>query len=271
MADSKFRDSVRDFFTQYPLWTGVDRFLDTKWGKRFLGFLGGAMMSGVGWIASLFTALNAGWKYGLFGAFVAFVCGALIIYLTKETTITEPEPTSYESPKILAEQTPLNVQNIKETAVDPVKAADRLLAGVPVESVLEHDEEEWGDLERIYEVDNRRGLITLKVSLKDDRSRNQNALLLLVYGYKILKGSVDVSKHHLSQGLRESGYCQSLSIMDIALMRNADLNVDLLAEDYVQAGFLRHHGLLKGGVYTITEAGIAEARRIVKEISPYLD
>ena len=90
MADSKFRDSLRDFLTQYPLWTAFDEFLDSKWGKRFLAFLGGAVVSGIGWIASLFTALGAGWKYGLFGAFVAFLFGALVIYLTKETSIPQP-------------------------------------------------------------------------------------------------------------------------------------------------------------------------------------
>ncbi|MGA8792669.1 hypothetical protein [Candidatus Binatus sp.] len=88
MADSKFRESLRDFLTQYPLWTVVDQFLDSKWGKRFLALLGGAVLTGIGWIASLFTALSSGLKYGLFGAFGASLFAALVIYLTKEKEMT---------------------------------------------------------------------------------------------------------------------------------------------------------------------------------------
>ncbi len=92
MADSKLRESLRDFLTQYPLWTAVDQFLDSKWGKRFLAFLGGAVVTGIGWIVSLFTALSSGWKYGFFGAFAALLFVALVIYLTKEKEMTIAEP-----------------------------------------------------------------------------------------------------------------------------------------------------------------------------------
>lgn len=92
MADSKFRESLRDFLTQYPLWIAGDQFLDSKWGKKFLGLLGSAVVIGIGWIGSLFTHLDAGWKNGLLGASVAFFLSALVIYLTreKETTVLAP-------------------------------------------------------------------------------------------------------------------------------------------------------------------------------------
>jgi hypothetical protein len=83
MADSKFWDSVRDFFTQYPLYAAVDRFLDAKWGKRFLGFLGAAAVTVIGWIVSLIAGLSAGWKDGFLGASVALLFAALLVFLTR--------------------------------------------------------------------------------------------------------------------------------------------------------------------------------------------
>ena len=135
---------------------------------------------------------------------------------------------------------PSNQLSTQSSEINPTRAVDRLLAGVPLDSVLEHSEEEWWNLQRIYDFDERRNLLTLKVSLPDDGAREEKALLLLVYGYRVLKGVNDVL-------------------------------IDALASEYVRVGALQLHGLLNDGVYSITEDGKARARDILKAIIPILD
>jgi hypothetical protein len=166
---------------------------------------------------------------------------------------------------------PSNQLSTQSSEINPTRAVDRLLAGVPLDSVLEHSEEEWRNLQRIYDFDERRNLLTLKVSLPDDGAREEKALLLLVYGYRVLKGVNDVLIERLRTGLRESGYHRNIPGWQVMTGQTIDFNIDALASEYVRVGALQLHGLLNDGVYSITEDGKARARDILKAIIPILD
>jgi hypothetical protein len=69
------------FLKDYLPWTGTDQFLDSAWGRRFLAFLGGAIVTGAGWLLSFFAHLSSGWTYGFLGAFLATTAVAVLILL----------------------------------------------------------------------------------------------------------------------------------------------------------------------------------------------
>jgi hypothetical protein len=54
-------------------------------------------------------------------------------------------------------------------------------------------------------------------------------------------------------------------------VKDDELDVDEVAREYVAAGHLRKHGLLRGGVFTLTNSGISKAEAIIKDIYPRLD
>ena len=166
---------------------------------------------------------------------------------------------------------PSNQLSTQSPKINPSKAVDRILAGASVDSVLQQPEEYWQHLEKIYDFDERRNLLTLKVSLPDDGAREAKALLLLVYGYRVLKGVNDVLIERLCTGLRASGYERSIPIWQVMTGQTIDLNIDGLASEYVRVGALQLHGLRRGRVYSITEDGMERARDILKAIIPILD
>jgi hypothetical protein len=65
--------------------------------------------------------------------------------------------------------------------------------------------EDFKKFDRLYRVDKSRGMIFLKPRV-DTREPEDDALLLIIYGYTMLKGKLDVSVHVASRSLWESGY-----------------------------------------------------------------
>jgi hypothetical protein len=82
------------FLKDYLPWTGTDQFLDSIWGRRFLAVLGGAIVTGAGWLVSFFAHLPSGWTYGFLGAFVAATAIAVFIFFFSPSSPTQRQPKS---------------------------------------------------------------------------------------------------------------------------------------------------------------------------------
>jgi hypothetical protein len=105
------------------------------------------------------------------------------------------------------------------------------------------------DLAIVYGVDKQRGIVTLKFQ-SDRPSKHEDALFLLLYGYKLLLNIDNVEVWKLNQSLADSGCRKELS----------NLDVDRLADSSVEHGMLRKHGLSRGGFYSFCETGLGKAR-----------
>jgi len=81
-----FRDWFVGFLKEYLPWTGTDQFLDSAWGKRFLTFLGGAVVTGAGWTVSFLTHLPPALTYVFLGGFLTTVFIATLIFFFSPTS-----------------------------------------------------------------------------------------------------------------------------------------------------------------------------------------
>jgi hypothetical protein len=66
------------FLKDYVPQAGMDRLLDSKWGKRFISFLGGAIVTAIGTVTSFIMALGPAWKYGFLGGFISTSVVAIV-------------------------------------------------------------------------------------------------------------------------------------------------------------------------------------------------
>jgi len=80
------RDWCVEFLKEYLPWTGTDQFLDSAWGKRFLAFLGGAVVTGAGWMVSFLTHLPSALTYVFLGGFLTTALIAILIFLFSPTS-----------------------------------------------------------------------------------------------------------------------------------------------------------------------------------------
>ena len=69
----KSRESFRDFLHQYPLWTAIDMFLDSRWGRRALQLGIGAVVMGASSVVAFIEHASPLIKYGLGGFSLALV------------------------------------------------------------------------------------------------------------------------------------------------------------------------------------------------------
>ena len=94
----------------------------------------------------------------------------------------------------------------------PSSAPMSAVAG-PMRQRWEYDEYEPSaeDLAIVYETDAKRGLVKLRF-LSDRATKNDDALFLILYGYKLLLNMTDVPVRDLSQSLTESGCRKGLVI-----------------------------------------------------------
>jgi hypothetical protein len=145
----------------------------------------------------------------------------------------------------------------------PSSAAVSAVVG-PMRQRWEYDEYEPSaeDLDIVYESDAKRGLVKLRF-LSDRATKNDDALFLVLYGYKLLLNMTDVPVRGLNQSLTESGCRKELSDLEGALaLADRRLDVDRLAELNVVNGLLQKHSLSKGGLYRLTETGLGKAKNL---------
>jgi hypothetical protein len=273
-------------------------------------WIGGKLWAWVGvaviaWIATVHV--NATWKYTLdgvlytlFGLIVIAVAEKLVAHsrasrTASEATAARPsyhsvsredEPISLPTPQVTPEKPPVEIpaQLIPEgsmlnalsglPASDPEaeKAAETLIAGgASPDAMGLFSREQFKRFNRIYRLDKPTNLLTLKPQI-DTRSREADALLLIVYGYKMLKGRSELSVATANRSLCDSGYTRNLSAMQIAtMMFDQNLDADAVAREYVAVGYLRKHGLARGGVFSLTDEGISRAEALISDIYPRLD
>lgn len=105
------------------------------------------------------------------------------------------------------------------------------------------------DLSRLFS--DQKGLVTLKI-LPASKERYADSALLLLHGFKSLKGLEDVPVTILKAALEKSG-CQVA-------------RVDRILQPYVDARFILKGGLGKGGKYQLTNTGLVKADEIARNL-----
>ena len=101
----------------------------------------------------------------------------------------------------------------------------------------------------VFDLDEKRGLVTLRVLPSGDK-RHSDAILLILYGYRKLRGQDEVLVTRLKSSLESSG--------------SSPGRIDRAAESYKLDGSLVKSGSRTGGKYRLTNKGMARAEGMVK-------
>jgi hypothetical protein len=81
------------FLKDYVPWTAADQFFDSKWGIRFLGFLGGAVVTATGTAVSFIAGLGPVWRFGFLGGLVTTsIVALLILFFSGPSSDENPIP-----------------------------------------------------------------------------------------------------------------------------------------------------------------------------------
>ena len=104
---------------------------------------------------------------------------------------------------------------------------------------------------RVFGIDERRDLVTLRVHPTGD-TRDADAVLLLLYGYRVLRETDDVPVTKLTKSISMSGL-------------RGD-RIDRLAGEHVRTNLIVKHGSGKGGKYVLTNTGRARAETLTEEL-----
>lgn len=106
-------------------------------------------------------------------------------------------------------------------------------------------------LERMFLIDDKRGMVTLRV-LPRSQERDADALLLILFGYKLAKQLEEVGVTQLKPSMRQSG-----CMVD---------RLDQVASRYVRQGLLNKGGMGKGGRYSLTNSGLERAVSLMRDL-----
>jgi hypothetical protein len=104
-------------------------------------------------------------------------------------------------------------------------------------------------LDRIYVVDTKQRLISLRVHPRT-ADRNRDAILLILFGYSRKFGQDAVAVGQIKQAMRQTG---------IKIER-----VDKVAAKYIDEGYLNKGGIGKGSRYSLTNSGIAKVYELLE-------
>lgn len=114
----------------------------------------------------------------------------------------------------------------------------------PTDGTLSQIALEGGQLTRLFLLDEKKGLATLRLLPRGD-DRDADAVLLILHGFQRLRDQVEVPVTQLKPALKQSG-C------------NID-RVDAVVAKYLRDGFLNKGGSGKGGRYSLTNSGTQKA------------
>jgi len=150
----------------------------------------------------------------------------------------------------------------------PIPPAPKLVTNVPDGAPSDDD------LAKIYRI-TKNGTLTLAFQ-SDRQNKNDDALFVLLYGYKCQFGIDDVPASDLSRSLWESGCRKELTPLErligaATVFFDTHIDVTQLAEPHVANGTLRKHGLSKGGFYALTDTGLAIAKEAFTYVARYAD
>jgi hypothetical protein len=133
---------------------------------------------------------------------------------------------------------------------DQASAKDLADAGVPSVAPMPARPPEPGNLDRILRSDER--TVSARF-LPQTAERDADVLVLVLYGYKVLKNQHEVPVTQLKAALKQSGCAVD--------------RVDRVAGKYLGQGLLQKGGMGKGGVYRLTNVGEERARQVINEMS----
>jgi hypothetical protein len=102
-------------------------------------------------------------------------------------------------------------------------------------------------LERVFQIDGK-GTVSLRLLPPDSQTRNADAALLLLYGYRVMGNLQEVPVMKLNDGLRTSG-----------------VSVDRLDRFIgTHSAYYMKGGTRSGGRYTLNNQGLAAAESLLK-------
>lgn len=108
----------------------------------------------------------------------------------------------------------------------------------------------------IFEIDEKRNLVSLKVHPTGDQ-RDADAVLLILYGYRRALGQNDALVTRLKESMEVSGLRPG--------------RIDRAVVAHIRSGFLMKAGRGKGGKYRLTNTGVARveemARGLVEQLA----
>ncbi|MGH9545082.1 MAG: hypothetical protein ACRD23_07685 [Terriglobales bacterium] len=102
---------------------------------------------------------------------------------------------------------------------------------------------------RLFLLDDKKGLVTLRV-LPRGEDRLPDAALLILLGFRQLKDQDEVLVTQLKPALKQSG-C-------------GDKRVDSVVGKYLRDGLINKGGIAKGGRYSLTNSGIEKATSLAR-------
>jgi hypothetical protein len=106
-------------------------------------------------------------------------------------------------------------------------------------------------LSRLFLNDAAKDLVSVKIFPRGNE-RERDTLLLILFGYKTLRGQHEVMATKLTRAMRQSGCKVS--------------RVDRLSSRYINAGLLNKGGMGKSGRYSLTNTGVTKAVEVMNEI-----
>lgn len=121
---------LKQFLPDYLVGTALDQFLDSKWGKRFQGWLVVAVITYIGNVAAWLSGLSPALKYISLGAAGAFTLGTIVtgtfaIRDKRRADVRSPSPRAAPRERATIVRTP--AQNEAETATRfPPRLMERL-------------------------------------------------------------------------------------------------------------------------------------------------
>jgi hypothetical protein len=135
------------------------------------------------------------------------------------------------------------------------------------------EEEKWIKLDVLFRTNNQE--LTLKFP-PDTYDRDEDALLLLLYGYRQIYGREKVEARRLEHGLQSSGIRKRLppqtatammSEMILGHARDDRIDIDVLAKSGTLEGRISEKfALAAGGFYAITDKGLAEIEKVFDDL-----
>jgi hypothetical protein len=115
-------------------------------------------------------------------------------------------------------------------------------------------QEETGELPSIFSVDDRKKLVSLAVlPAAGAGNRDADAMLLLLYGYKVKYGLEDLIVGRLKESMAVSG-------------RRIE-RIDRTIQPHLKANYVLKGGQGKGGKYRLTNTGIARAKELMEALT----
>jgi hypothetical protein len=143
----------------------------------------------------------------------------------------------------------------------------------PSRPMTDLDEDEWLKLDLLFRRNNQ------ELSLKfppDTTNRDEDALLLLLFGYRQIYDREKVEARTLERGLYLSNCRRRLppltgtgAMLEMATGHTRDdrIDVDELAKSWVLEGEISEKfGLASGGFYAITDKGMTEIRKLFDDL-----